>query len=110
MYDRYVKQKDSNGNGNEFDLPASRILPNNEHLHEQTVEACHSLLVGTGVYKHKPESDRTTTETSETGKHVYHGHRDIAHDFHSEPELSKPHKYCHDVDEGIQYVLRTEGL
>jgi len=106
LYDRYIKQKDTNGNGNEFDLPASRILPNNEHLHEQTVEACHGLLVGTGVYKHKPESDISTSETSSSGKDVYHGHRDIAH----EPELSKPHKYVHDVDEGIQYILQTEGL
>jgi HAD superfamily hydrolase (TIGR01456 family) len=107
LYDRYIKQS-KDGNGNAFDLPVSRIVPENEDLHEQTVESMHSMLVGTGVYKHIPESDsQSESETSSSKKSdVYHGHRDIAH----EPELSKPHKFVHDVHEGIEYILRTEGV
>ncbi|XP_005104991.1 haloacid dehalogenase-like hydrolase domain-containing 5 [Aplysia californica] len=108
LYDRYIKQKDTNGNA--FDLPVSRLIPENEDLHEQTVESCHSMLVGTGVYKHKPESDSinggSETSTDSSKGDVYHGHRDIAH----EPELSKPHQYVHDVHEGIEYIFRKEGI
>lgn len=102
LYDRFIKQKDKNGNA--YDLPVSRLIPDTEHLHEQTVEFCHSLLVGTGVYKHKPEEE--STSSTKTNKHVYHGHRDIA----NEPELTEPHKYVHDVHEGINYIFRKEGL
>lgn len=102
LYDRFIKRKDSNGNG--LELPVSRLIPDSDELHEQTVESCHSLLVGTGVYKHKPEEE-TETGTSPPNT-VYHGHRDIAH----EPELATPHKYVHDVFEGIKYIFRHEGL
>ncbi|CAG5123542.1 unnamed protein product, partial [Candidula unifasciata] len=98
LYDRYIKRKDDNANS--VDLPVSRIIPKSEELHEQTVENCHSLLVGTGVYKHKPGEELNVNANSD----VYHGHRDIAH----EPELSKPHRYVHDVNEGIDYIFRKE--
>ncbi|XP_013073010.2 haloacid dehalogenase-like hydrolase domain-containing 5 isoform X2 [Biomphalaria glabrata] len=101
LYDRFIKRKDSNANS--IDLPVSRLIPESDILNEQTVESCHSMLVGTGVYKFKPEDEmKSTSDTIE----VYHGHRDIAH----EPELSKPHKYVHDVYEGIDYIFRKEGI
>ncbi|KAH9504983.1 Haloacid dehalogenase-like hydrolase domain-containing 5 [Bulinus truncatus] len=100
LYDRFIKRKDSNANS--VELPVSRLIPESDILHEQTVEDCHSMLVGTGVYKFRPEEEITTTETIE----VYHGHRDIAH----EPELSKPHKFVHDVNEGIDFIFRKESI
>lgn len=60
------------------------------------------MLVGTGVYKHKPGEELNVNSNSD----VYLGHRDIAH----EPELSKPHRYVHDVNEGIDYIFRKECI
>ncbi|CAL1531709.1 unnamed protein product [Lymnaea stagnalis] len=100
LYDRYIKRKDSNANS--VDLPVSRLIPVSDELREQTVQDCHSMLVGTGVYKYKPEEESSTEETTE----VYHGHRDVAY----EPELSKPHKFVHDVNEGIDFIFRKEGI
>ncbi|KAK3733908.1 hypothetical protein RRG08_031847 [Elysia crispata] len=102
LYDRYIKRQDSNGNACE--LPFSRLIPQSDDLHEQTVEACHSMLVGTGVYKHQHEEDQKTALTSKP--YVYHGHRDIAH----EEDLTKPHKYVDDVHEGIEYILKRESI
>ncbi|GFR66325.1 cat eye syndrome critical region protein 5 [Elysia marginata] len=103
LYDRYIKNKDPNGN--EYELPFSRLIPQCAELHEQTVETCYSMLVGTGVYKHRSsDEDQETTPTSKAS--VYHGHRDIAH----EEDLSKPHKYVHDVNEGIEYILKRESV
>ncbi|GFR66328.1 cat eye syndrome critical region protein 5, partial [Elysia marginata] len=103
LYDRYIKKKDKNCNS--FELPVSRIIPESEELHAQTVEDCHSMLVGTGVYRYDPDRDSEDSSQPTTAG-VYHGHRDIEH----EPELSKPHRFVHDVNEGIEYILRIEGL
>ncbi|RUS83265.1 hypothetical protein EGW08_008988 [Elysia chlorotica] len=102
LYDRYIKrQEDPNG----YELPFSRLIPETDYLHKQTVEHCHSILVGTGVYKHCPEEvHKTMSTTSKT--HVYHGHRDIAY----EEDLSKPYKYVEDVHEGIEYILKRERI
>jgi hypothetical protein len=70
-------------------------------LHHQTVEHCLSMLVGTGVYKHGSELNRTGRD----GQPVYHGHRDIEH----EPSLTQPHKYVPDVLGGIDYILKREA-
>lgn len=103
LYDRYIKRKDSNANS--VDLPASRLIPTSEEMSKQTAEECLSLLVGTGVYKYVPEE--TTASCSESTKtDVYHGHRDVAH----EPELTKPYKFVPDVNEGIRYIFRKEGI
>ncbi|GFO29069.1 cat eye syndrome critical region protein 5 [Plakobranchus ocellatus] len=103
LYDRYIKRRDSNGNA--YELPVSRLIPQLDDLHEQTVEDCHSMLVGTGVYKHHPqEEQKSSSPTSKS--HVYHGHRDIAH----EADLSTPHKYVHDVYEGIEYIFKRESV
>lgn len=102
LYDRFIKNKDGNGNASE--IPISRIISEGEHLHEQCAEEMHSILVGTGVYKHIPESDKSTSDSEK--KEVYHGHRDIAH----EPHLTKPSKFVHNVHEGIQYIFRNEGI
>lgn len=103
LYDRYIKHKDANANA--VDLPASRLIPETEGLSEQTVENCHSMLVGTGVYKHKPEENVTVSSENKKNE-VYLGHRDIAH----EPELTRPHKFVLDVNEGIEYIFRKEGI
>lgn len=70
LYDRYIKQNALNlANGNESDgstssnsssssLPSSRIIPSGSVLHEQTVEHCYSMLVGTGVYKAGTEMNK----------------------------------------------------
>ena len=102
LYDRFIKNKDGNGNASE--IPISRIISEGEHLHEQCAEEMHSILVGTGVYKHIPESEKSTSDSEK--KEVYHGHRDIAH----EPHLTKPSKFVHNVHEGIQYIFRNEGI
>ena len=102
LYDRYIKQRDSNGNS--CDIPLSRLIPHSDDLYKQTVENCHSMLVGTGVYKHLPEDQQKTSPTSKTG--IYHGHRDVAH----EEDLTKPHKYFEDVHEGIEYILKRESV
>lgn len=99
LYDRFIKRKDSNANA--VDLPVSRLIPQSDELNKQTVDECLSMLVGTGVYKHKAD-DQTTGETTD----VYHGHRDIAH----EPELTKPHKFVQDVNDGIDYIFKKEGI
>ncbi|XP_059139166.1 haloacid dehalogenase-like hydrolase domain-containing 5 [Physella acuta] len=99
LYDRFIKRKDSNANA--VDVPVSRLIPQSDELHKQTVEDCFSMLVGTGVYKHTADEETTVKSTD-----VYHGHRDIAH----EPELSKPHKFVHDVNDGIDYIFRKEGI
>uniref|UniRef100_A0A0B7B3I6 Haloacid dehalogenase-like hydrolase domain-containing 5 n=1 Tax=Arion vulgaris TaxID=1028688 RepID=A0A0B7B3I6_9EUPU len=100
LYNRYIKQKDANANA--VDVPGSRIIPDSAELSEQTVENCHSMLVGTGVYKHNPSDGMVVNCNTD----VYHGHRDIAH----EPELSRPHRYVHDVYDGIEYILRKEAI
>ncbi|XP_070192263.1 haloacid dehalogenase-like hydrolase domain-containing 5 isoform X1 [Littorina saxatilis] len=123
LYDRYIKQNAlnlQNGNttstGDSADedacsvssvdsassLPSSRIIPENAELHDQTVEHCLSMLVGTGVYKYGTEMNKKGPD----GKYVYHGHRDIAH----EPELTNPHKYVHCVDKGIDYIFERESM
>lgn len=125
LYDRYIKQSvlnSSNNNNNMEDtssthsddassttsssstdaLPSSRLIPTSVPLNDQTVEQCLSLLVGTGVYKHGTEVNRKGAD----GKIVYHGHRDIAH----EPQLTEPHKYVHDVELGINYILARETV
>lgn len=83
-------------------LPSSRKIPQNAELSEQTVEDCLSMLVGTGVYKYGTEMNSKGPD----GQVVYHGHRDIAH----EPELTQPHKFVQDVNEGIEYILEREAL
>jgi len=123
LYDRYIKQNALNSqNGNAVDstessgnssddttstppspsLPISRVIPTGVELNDQTVEHCLSMLVGTGVYKHGTEVNKKGPD----GKVVYHGHRDIAH----EPHLTNPHKYVHDVDQGIEYILERESM
>lgn len=110
LYDRYLQKVWSNKkNGNDstketHGLPSSRHIPNNADLHEQTVERCHSLLVGTGVYQHRPEEHETGTADDKEEK-TYHGHRDIDH----EPHLSRPSKFVPDVDHGIQHILEMEN-
>ena len=101
LYDRYIKKKDNNANI--FDLPMSRVIPVSEKLHEQTVEDCHSLLVGTGVYRY--DSERISEDCRESTNGTYHGHRDIKH----EPELTRPHRFVRDVSEGIDYIFCKEG-
>jgi len=78
------------------------VIPTGVELNDQTVEHCLSMLVGTGVYKHGTEVNKKGPD----GKVVYHGHRDIAH----EPHLTNPHKYVHDVDQGIEYILERESM
>nr|KAG5705605.1 hypothetical protein BaRGS_034803 [Batillaria attramentaria] len=113
LYDRYIKQNALNlANGNESDgstsstdssgLPSSRVIPANADLHDQTVEHCYSMLVGTGVYKAGTEMNKKGPD----GKVIYHGHRDIAH----EPHLTQPHKFVHDVHDGIDYIFEREAL
>lgn len=114
LYDRYIKQNALNlANGNESDgstsstsssssLPSSRIIPSGSELNEQTVEHCYSMLVGTGVYKAGTEMNKKGPD----GKIIYHGHRDIAH----EPHLTQPHKFVHDVHDGINYIFEREAL
>ncbi|XP_071083455.1 haloacid dehalogenase-like hydrolase domain-containing 5 isoform X1 [Haliotis cracherodii] len=106
LYDRYLQKVWNNKkNGNDVTtqqgLPSSRHIPSNVDLHEQTVERCHSLLVGTGVYQHKPE----VTEMDDDNEKTYHGHRDI----NNEPHLSQPSKFVQDVDVGIQHILEVEN-
>ncbi|KAL8587131.1 hypothetical protein ACOMHN_026099 [Nucella lapillus] len=127
LYDRFIKQQSAhsnNNNGNDMEnnssnnsddassttstdsttfptLPSSRVIPTMVPLNEQTVEHCLSLLVGTGVYKHGTEVNRKGAD----GKFIYHGHRDIAH----EPQLTKPHKYVPNVEEGIDYIFARES-
>ena len=101
LYDRHIKKKDNNANI--FDLPMSRVIPVSEKLHEQTVEDCHSLLVGTGVYRY--DSERISEDCRESTNGTYHGHRDIKH----EPELTRPHRFVRDVSEGIDYIFCKEG-
>jgi len=126
LYDRYIKRNSisvnnnplinptSEVNGNSSDdacstssldsaeLPSSRLIPEGVELHEQTVEDCLSMLVGTGVYKHGTEVNKKGPD----GQFIYHGHRDIAH----EPHLTQPHKYVHDVHKGIEYILEREAM
>lgn len=113
LYNRYIRRISREVNGNQpavdYDIPASRLIPESEELQEQTVEACHSVLVGTGVYKYLEGSTlphEVSVSNDTAGSTVYHGHRDIAH----EPELTKPHMYCHNVNEGIDFVFKKEGL
>ena len=116
LYDRYVKKllpctnHDSRNNNSvslvsrePLDLPLSREIPLGLDLHGQTVEECFSLLVGTGVYEHGTEIIGTGTDDQPA---IYHGHRDIAY----EPHLTIPHKYVHDVNEGIQYIFNREAI
>jgi len=120
LYDRYIKQNalnvqnanTENDSGEDAcsthsdsdslssSLPSSRMIPEGMDLHDQTVEHCLSMLVGTGVYKQGTEVNKKGPD----GKFIYHGHRDIAH----EPELTRPHKYVHDVHAGIEYILERE--
>ena len=122
LYDRYIKQNAlnaQNGNSDEAgsasddassttsldsssSLPSSRLIPTGAELDEQTVEHCLSMLVGTGVYKHGTDLNQKGPD----GQFVYHGHRDIAY----EPHLTKPHKYVHDVHQGIEYIFEREAM
>ncbi|KAK6177275.1 hypothetical protein SNE40_015404 [Patella caerulea] len=107
LYDRYIRSLSNHENGNSTDndavnsLPSSRLIPSNVELHEQTVERCHSVLVGTGVYNPaKIEADNQNAHKVP----IYHGHRDIA----DEPHLAMPSKYVSDVYHGIQHILERE--
>ncbi|XP_041349807.1 haloacid dehalogenase-like hydrolase domain-containing 5 [Gigantopelta aegis] len=114
LYNRYLRNVwDNYRNGNvnnraSSGLPKSRIIPDHPDLHEQTVEQCHALLVGTGVYQH---TENDNTETAEDMNHnedktVYHGHRDIDHD----PDLSKPQRFVADVEFAIKHILEKEDF
>ncbi|KAL8611311.1 hypothetical protein ACOMHN_013742 [Nucella lapillus] len=127
LYDRYIKQKSTtittatfnNNNSSDDDIrcsptspsprgsvsstvPSSRLIPSNVELHDQTVEHCLSMLVGTGVYQHGDDLEPKGPD----GQVVYHGHRDVAH----EPDLTKPHKFVLDVHDGIDYILEREDM
>lgn len=131
LYDRYIKRNsiqvgnsetmstssdsghsDDGNNGNPPtptptietfpEVPSSRVIPSNAELHDQTVEHCLSMLVGTGVYKPGTEVNKT----GKNGEIIYHGHRDIAH----EPHLTTPHKFVHDVHQGIDYIFEREAM
>ncbi|XP_076469277.1 haloacid dehalogenase-like hydrolase domain-containing 5 isoform X2 [Babylonia areolata] len=123
LYDRYIKQNINIANSNDdtsnssgddagrtspssrdplSPLPSSRLIPSNLELHDQTVEHCLSLLVGTGVYQHGADLEPRGPD----GQVVYHGHRDVAH----EPDLTQPHKYVPDVHHGIDYILHREDM
>ncbi|CAL1531710.1 unnamed protein product [Lymnaea stagnalis] len=99
LYNRYIKRQQTNTRS--VNMPASRLFPVTDELEKQTVDHIHGILVGTGVYRYRP-AEEITTETIQ----VDHGHRD----FDNEPELSRPHQFVPDVNDGIDFIFGKEGM
>ncbi|XP_054632657.1 haloacid dehalogenase-like hydrolase domain-containing 5 [Dunckerocampus dactyliophorus] len=68
-------------------------------------EACHSILVCTGVYsKDHSELPSDTTQTV-TEQRIFHGHRD----FRFDPSLTQPSFVVQDVKDAVELVFQQEG-
>ncbi|XP_019749777.1 haloacid dehalogenase-like hydrolase domain-containing 5 [Hippocampus comes] len=67
-------------------------------------EACHSILVCTGVYSKEEELPSDTGHTV-TEQRIFHGHRD----FRFDPSLTQPSFVVQDVKDAVELVFRQEG-
>ncbi|XP_051916062.1 haloacid dehalogenase-like hydrolase domain-containing 5 [Hippocampus zosterae] len=66
-------------------------------------EACHSILVCTGVYSKEEELPSYTGHTV-TEQRFFHGHRDFCFD----PSLTQPSFVVQDVKDAVELVFRQE--
>ncbi|XP_077372176.1 haloacid dehalogenase-like hydrolase domain-containing 5 [Festucalex cinctus] len=67
-------------------------------------EACHSILVCTGVYSKEEELPPDTRHTV-TEQRIFHGHRD----FRFDPSLTQPSYVVQDVKDAVELVFQQEG-
>lgn len=81
--------KTTSADGAEVDLP----------------EACHSILVCTGVYSRDQEELPSDPSHSVTEQRIFHGHRDFSFD----PSLMQPSFVVQDVKEAVELVFQQEG-
>jgi len=113
LYQRYIQRfhmrrskglisHDDNKNEEEFDpdLPESRNVPPGTVFMRQTVTECSGVLVCTGCYNPKENS-----EVERGDEKNYRGHRD----FPFQPELYNPAHTCDTVYDAVSYILEKEG-
>lgn len=68
-------------------------------------EACHSMLVCTGVYSREQEELPSDPSQTVTEQRIFHGHRDFSFD----PSLTQPSFVVQDVKEAVELVFQQEG-
>lgn len=68
-------------------------------------EACHSILVCTGVYSRDQEELPSDPSHTVTEQRIFHGHRDFSFD----PSLTQPSFVVQDVKEAVELVFQQEG-
>ena len=113
LYQRYIQRlhtrrtkglinHDDNKNEQELDpdLPESRNVPTGTVFMRQTIKECSGVLVCTGCY-----NPRENSEVERGDEKNYRGHRD----FPFQPELYNPACTVDTVFEAVSYILEKEG-
>ncbi|XP_061678486.1 haloacid dehalogenase-like hydrolase domain-containing 5 isoform X2 [Syngnathoides biaculeatus] len=104
LYNRYLQAAHNSFEASKMTSTELGGAPGVFGASDDLPEACHSILVCTGVYS-KEEALPSDPSHAVTEQRVFHGHRD----FRFDPSLTQPSYVVQDVKDAVELVFQQEG-